>query len=431
MAAGFTYRKTMKILLISIGTRGDMEPFLAIGEILKERGQKVLCAFPEQFRTLAEGSGLGFASLGPDYIQTLESETGKAAMGGGGSGLKQFRAMIKLSIKQTAVNKALVLRQYEILEAEKPDRVLYNGKALIPIFWGLDKGEEPILVCPLPYMHDMKDHPHVAFSRDLGPLLNRLTYRLADLGMVEALKISAKWLNMGTKITRKELYKALASGRAIYTISPSLFPRPETWREGLQVLGFHQRKQPTHWQPDKGLIEFLARHKRDRPLLVTFGSMTNPNPAEKTKIIVDILERHQIPAILNTASGGLVRLQQYNPDLIHFVAGIPYGWILPQIYGVIHHGGSGTTHLGLKYGCATMIIPHVVDQFAWNDRVTAIGAGPRGMKIGHMTTKLLAPKILDLVRNPVYKAKAEQVARQMGEEDFREAIYQSIIDGNG
>ena len=58
----------MKILLISIGTRGDMEPFLAIGDILKEKGHEVLCAFPEHFRSLAKESNIEFASLGKNIL---------------------------------------------------------------------------------------------------------------------------------------------------------------------------------------------------------------------------------------------------------------------------------------------------------------------------------------------------------------------------
>lgn len=420
---------SMKILMISVGTRGDMEPFLAIGEILQERGHQLTCAFPEQFRNLALETGLGFTSLGPDYIEMLESDLGKDALGGGSAGIQQFLAMVKLASQQTTINKALVLRQHEILEKEKPDRVLFNGKAIIPILWGLERGVEPILVCPLPYIHFVKEHSHIAFNRDLGPFLNRLTYRLADFGMLQTLKISARWLGITGVIPRERIKNTLPGSRAIYTISPSLFPRPQTWREGLQVLGYHHRKRPKHWQPDNDLTAFLARQQRDRLLLVTFGSMTNPDPQGVTRIIVDILARHKIPAVINTAEGGLARLAQYDMDLIHFVDRVPYEWILPQVYGIIHHGGSGTTHLGLKFGCATLIIPHIIDQFAWNARVAALGAGPGGVRINKMTTSTLEPKILDLIDNLRYKEKAEHLARQMEEDDFREAIYQSIIEG--
>ena len=78
----YRFRKdqSMKIILVSVGTRGDMEPFLAIGKILKEKDCQVICAFPEQFRDLADDAGLTFASLGEKYVQMLDSDDGKIAI---------------------------------------------------------------------------------------------------------------------------------------------------------------------------------------------------------------------------------------------------------------------------------------------------------------------------------------------------------------
>ncbi len=98
------------------------------------------------------------------------------------------------------------------------------------------------------------------------------------------------------------------------------------------------------------------------------------------------------------------------------------------MYGVIHHGGSGTTHLGLKYGCATMIIPHIIDQFVWNKIIYNMDAGPKGVKISKITTKNLEPKILELVNNTSFKKKAQKVASQMEKEDFREELYNAIVE---
>jgi UDP:flavonoid glycosyltransferase YjiC (YdhE family) len=416
----------MKIILISIGTRGDMEPFLAIGEILRDKGHQVICAFPEQFRFLAEESNLRFASLGTKFIELLESDDGKAAMGGGGSGLQKFLATLRLARNQTEANKELVKKQYELIEGEEPDRIVYNGKAVYPIIWALQHKGRTIMVSPIPYMHYVRDHTHVAFNSNFGPFLNRLTYSLANFGLVTTVMISKKWLGITRKITRKQIKDALESNKAIYTISPSLFSRPDDWNENLKILGFHQRSQTTTWQPDNTLRDFLEKHQRI--LFITFGSMTNPEPEEKTRIIIDILERNQIPAIINTAAGGLVKLDGFASEWIHFVSRIPYDWIFPRVYGVIHHGGSGTTHLSLKYGCATMIIPHIIDQFVWNKIIYDKGAGPKGIKIGKTTTKNLEPKILELVNNDSFKEKASQIASQMAKEDFREEIHQAIIE---
>jgi UDP:flavonoid glycosyltransferase YjiC (YdhE family) len=416
----------MKIILISIGTRGDMEPFLAIGEILKEKGHQVICAFPEQFKNLAEDSNMEFASLGTEFLESLNSVDGKIALGGGGSGFKKMLAYIRLARNQTEITKDLIHRQYELIISENPDRIIYNGKVSYPIIWGLNNRGKNIFVCPLPYIHYVRDNTHVLFNSNFGPFFNKLTYSFATFGLVTTTMITKKWLKITEKITRKQIKNALLSNKAIYTISLSLFSRPDYWNENLKVLGFHERKKTINWRPDKDLNDFLEKHHRI--LFITFGSMTNPEPEEKTKIIIEILERNKIPAIINTASGGLVKPDKFDSELIHFVSQIPYDWIFPKIYGVIHHGGSGTTHLALKYGCATMIIPHIIDQFVWNKIIYNMGAGPKGIRINKITTKNLEPKILELVNNTSFKKKAEKVASQMGKEDFREELYNSIVE---
>jgi sterol 3beta-glucosyltransferase len=417
----------VKIILISIGTRGDMEPFLAIGEILQAKGHQVVCAFPEQFRDLAAESNLEFDTLGRGYIDLLESDLGKAAMGTGGSALNIAISNLKLAGAQNEINKELVLKQYEIIESQNPDRIVYNSKATYPIIWGLENRGKNILICALPYMHYARDHTHVAFNGDYGPLINKFTYSVADFGSIMTVKISARWLKLTQKITRRQLQNALSTNKAIYTISPSLFSRQGDWGENLRILGYHARSRRTNWQPDSALTDFLEAHKDERIVLITFGSMTNLKPMEKTKIFVEILERNKIPAIINTASGGLVEPVGYDSGLIHFVPQIPYDWIFPKVYGVIHHGGSGTTHLALKYGCATLIIPHIIDQFVWRDIVYEKGAGPEGVKLSKLTMKNIEPKILDMVNNNSYKTRAEQLASQMAEEEFREEIYRSIV----
>jgi sterol 3beta-glucosyltransferase len=415
----------MKIILISIGTRGDMEPFLAIGELLNEKGHQVISVFPEQFRSLAEDSNLEYFSLGTKFIELLESDAGKAALGGSSTGLKKFIAYVKLALKQTEINKELVNKQYELIEREDPDRIVYNGKAINPIIWELNNKGKTVLISPVPFMHYVKNHTHVAFNSNYGAFLNKLTYALANFGLVTTVMITKRWLKIKRTITRKQIKNILNTNKVIYTISPSLFSRPHYWNENLKVLGYQERKKLISWQADKDLNDFLEKH--DRILFITFGSMTNPEPEEKTKIIIDILKRNKIPAIINTASGGLIKPDKFDSELIHFVSGIPYDWIFPKVYGIIHHGGSGTTHLGLKYGCATMIIPHIIDQFVWNKIIYNKGAGPKGIKIDKITKKNLEPKILELINNSTFKKIAGQIASQMGKENFREEIYKSII----
>lgn len=415
----------MKIILVSVGTRGDMEPFIAIGELLKRKGHDVILAFPEQFRNLATDSKMEFASLGSRYVNLLDSKEGRAAMGGA-TGFKKFVGTLKLAMNQSESNKELLFKQKKIIEEENPDRILYNGKAVYPILWKLKTNRSIIFICPLPYMHYVKGNTHIAFNSNFGTYFNKLSFSLAHFGMVTTLKLCLKWLKSKEKYRRRDILNILRYNKSIYTISPTLFPRPAEWHKDLKVLGYHQKDQNLDWNPPDGLIEFINNH--DKILFITLGSMTNYAPKKITRIIIEILESNKMPAIINTASGGLVQPEQYDSELIHYVSQIPYDWILPKMYGAIHHGGSGTTHMSIKYGCATMIIPHIIDQFVWNRIVSDLGAGPKGIKINKVRKRNLEPLIMDLFNTSSYKMKARELAKQMQKEDFEDELYDTIVE---
>ena len=232
----------MKIALVSVGTRGDMEPFVAIGELLKENGFDVLCAFPEQFRELATQSHIAFGSLGNKFIELLESDDGKAAMGGA-SGWKKLMGTLRLAMNQKGANQEIIFNQRKIIDDFNPDCILYNGKAVYPILWHFKTKRKIIFISPLPYMHYVKGHTHIVFNSNFGNFFNKLSYSLARFGMITTINMSKKWLKIKDRIKRSEIKKVLQNGQSIYTISPSLFKRPEYWPDSLKVLGFHQKNK--------------------------------------------------------------------------------------------------------------------------------------------------------------------------------------------
>jgi UDP:flavonoid glycosyltransferase YjiC (YdhE family) len=414
----------MKTLLVSVGTQGDMEPFLAIGELLQSRGHEVLCCFPEQFRNLAQSSNLGFASLGEKFIELLNSEDGKAAMGGA-SGWKKVLGTLRLAFKQKEANQELLFKQRDVVESFAPDVILYNGKAVYPLIWHLQTNGKIIYISPLPFMHYVESYSHIAFNGNYGKIINKWSYSLANFGMFATLRMSKKWLDIKDRFSRAELKKVVTQSKTIYTISPSLLPKIRHWPDNVSLLGYHQKKDTSKWIPPNGLVQFLE--KNNKILFISFGSMINPAPEKKTNLILEILERHNIPAIINIASGGLVQPASYNLERFYFTKRIPYSWIFPKVFGVIHHGGSGTTHLAAKYACASLVIPHIIDQFMWNKVSANLELGPLGIKINKLTRTALEPRILDLMNNPDYKKNAQILSISMAKEEWTEPLYQSII----
>ncbi|MBW7571908.1 hypothetical protein J5W02_03705 [Caproiciproducens sp. AGMB10547] len=97
------------------------------------------------------------------------------------------------------------------------------------------------------------------------------------------------------------------------------------------------------------------------------------------------------------------------------------------MYATVHHGGAGTVHSSLKAGCATMAIPHAVDQPMWDEIIAESGAGPRGIYCAKLKYENLKSKLLDLWNTPSYKAKAREIAAWMANEDFCDELYNFII----
>lgn len=415
----------MKVLLISIGTRGDVEPFLAVGKQLQENGHEVHTAFPAQYAYLAEETGLVCHPLDPAFIELIEGDSAKEIMGGKLGPIKKIRAYYKMYKASTQVNRSIFKEQHTLIQDLNPDRVVYSGKAVYPIAWSKTHMDKTILLSPVPCLiHPVKHLPHLGFHNSLG-VLNGLTYKLANWGLVTAIHSVSKILPETKGISKRELNSLVKQNKMVYAISEELFPRPDYWPAHVKVMGYQERPKQSVYAPDKRLLDFISLH--EKILLVSFGSMENPSPKVKTNIILKELEKQGIPAIINCAEGGLEEPAEYNTSQFYFVSRIPYDWIFPQVYAVMHHGGSGTTHLAVKYGCSSLIIPHIIDQFLWNNIIHQKGLGPKGVSIQKISASRLTPLLSDLWTNDNYKRNAEVAGERMRKENHSERLIQFIV----
>ncbi len=339
-------------------------------------------------------------------------------------GYKKTISFFHFILKQRKIDRKLAYRQFKIIESEKPDRVVFNGKSAYPVIWGLKNKGKTTWLISFPYMHYVKNHSHIAFAGNYGAAINKLSYLFVQLIMAKAVFDAKKWLNIAGKLSLREVLNVFKCGKSIYAISPTLIPEANNWAKDIRVLGYHKSNCSGKWHPGSPLLEFMDKHTK--LIFVTFGSMVSNEPEKKTQIILDILERNKIPAIVDIGAGGLIEPPKYNQELVFFVKEIPYERIFDKIYAVIHHGGSGTTHLGLKYGCPTLIIPHITDQFEWDRAISEKGLGPKGVNIEKITAQRLEPKVIDLFDNQSYIKKAGLIKELISKEDFTDDLVDFI-----
>jgi sterol 3beta-glucosyltransferase len=158
----------MHFLLIAIGTRGDIEPFIAMGELLESRGHQVVYSFPEQLCALLPHNAIRFP-LSKSFIEMVDSPEGRTVMTGEGGLLKRLKSFFNLYKWGMQVNKILVKEQQQVIEEFCPDRIIYHPKSTYPLIYGMLKGKRNIIASPVPYVvHTHDEHAHLGFGGGAG-----------------------------------------------------------------------------------------------------------------------------------------------------------------------------------------------------------------------------------------------------------------------
>lgn len=417
----------MKALLISMGTRGDVEPFLAVGEVLRERGCDVVCLFPEQFRGMTEAMGFRFHGFSEEFLKLIEGSDAKEILGGEGGALSRMKNWATLARKGMKLAGESVEVQHRVQLEEAPDRIIYHPKCNNAIVWGMANPGKAIQLAPIPGLVHAVDE-FAPMWKDLGRSLNRASYRLINWFKAFAVKKFTRKIIKDhgfEKLSVSAINKAiLETEKTIYAVSPSLFERPQYWPETAQVVGYFERNKAQSWTPDERLLNFLETH--EKIVFVSFGSMTNTKPREKTQAIVNVLKKNNIPAIINTSWGGLTEIADA-PDHVMFVSDVPYDWLYPHIYAVVHHGGSGSTHMALKYGLPSLVIPHVIDQPFWARIVQDKGLGPEPLPIKNLNEPEFESRLIELYNRDAYKTEALSISNAMATEADQNGLFQFIV----
>lgn len=410
----------MRILLISLGTQGDIEPFLSQAALLEAEGHEIHCLFPEQFRTLVIELGYGFSGFDARFLELLSSDFGKAFLGGEGSFLEKGRNFFKLLKASFNIQANLINQQKQVILQVNPNRVFFHPKAVYCLLAALNEPKRFIQLSPVPcILHAHQDFPHLGLSK-FKPFNTK--WNLWSYKLISSLKYLVIWKYLKphlfdfskTSITKKLLAEFERNGMTTwYQISPTLFPKPAYWPENALVTGYIARNQKQDYVPDTELVAWLKKYPK--AILLTFGSMVNHQPEQISDVILKTLEKHQVPTIVNLSWGGLVKTKT-SSDLLFFIEKIPYDWILPQLYGIIHHGGSGTTHSAARAGAVQLLVPHIMDQYFWNRLVANLNLGPLGIPISKLKPKSFEKVVLEFWTNQEFKTKAAEIALKIEHE---------------
>jgi sterol 3beta-glucosyltransferase len=358
----------MNILILTLGSRGDVQPYVALGAGLQAAGHHVTLATAASFADFVGEHGLPFHPLRGEFLELIQTPAGKAALVGKGNPL----ALLKIV--------APMYRQ--LLDdawaaATDADLVIYHPKALGGYSIAEKRGIPGILALPLPLYSPTAAFPSpiLPFS-NLGGPLNRASHRLI-VGLVSASVrgMLTSWRRdaLGLGPIRDELVLHGRPVLRLYGYSPTVIPAPADWDAHSVTTGYWFLNRLETWQPPEALSAFL----RDgpAPVYVGFGSMPAQDTAKTTAFVLEALARSGQRGILATGWGGLAASAV--PPSVYVLESAPHDWLFPQMAAVVHHGGAGTTAAGLRAGVPQVICPFFGDQPFWGRRIAALGLGPQ------------------------------------------------------
>jgi sterol 3beta-glucosyltransferase len=409
----------MRILLLTLGTRGDVQPYIALGQGLQRAGHDVTLCSSVGFAPWIKEHGLGYAYMNNDVLDLMNSDAGRQVLDRPGGLLGVPKQLMEASRRFKALFRRALAEEWAA--AQHAEAIVYNPQAVGGYHIAEALGVNAIMADPLPTWAPTNAFPAiVAPALPLGGWYNRLTHRLLPIvprllfgGVVNQWRKQSLDLRPRSVFASEQHWTNRRPVPMLLGFSRHVLPPPNDWQPQVCVSGYWFLDRAHDWQPPPRLVEFLAAGPP--PVMVGFGSMSGRNPARLTEIVLDALRESGQRGVIVTGWGGLKVSEP--PPSVNVVESVPYDWLLPHVAAVVHHGGAGTTAAGLRAGRPTIVCPFVADQPFWGKRVAAIGVGPPPIPTRRLTAAKLAEAIRLAVTDPQIQHRAAELGAQIRAED--------------
>ncbi|XP_050221886.1 sterol 3-beta-glucosyltransferase UGT80A2-like [Mercurialis annua] len=405
----------LQIVMLIVGTRGDVQPFIAIGKRLQEDGHRVRLATHSNFKDFVLTAGLEFFPLGGDpKVLAGYMVKNKGFLPSAPSEIPIQRQQIR----------DIVFSLLPACNDPDPDtNVPFKADAIIanPPAYGHTHVAEALnipihIVFTMPWT-PTNEFPH-PLSRVKQPIAYKLSYQIVDsmiwLGIRDIInEFRKKKLKLRPVTYLSGHYSSPPDMPYGYIWSPHIVPKPKDWGPKIDVVGFCFLDLASNYEPPESLVKWLEAG--DAPIYIGFGSLPLQEPKKMTQIIVTALEKTGQRGIINKGWGGLGDLVE-SKDFVYLLENCPHDWLFSKCKAVVHHGGAGTTAAGLKAACPTTVIPFFGDQLFWGEQVHARGVGPAPIPVEEFSLAKLVDAISFMLDHKV-KERATELSKSMENED--------------
>lgn len=405
----------MKILILTVGTEGDVRPLVALGVGLRAGGHEVRLATHPMFRPLLERHGLEFADLDGDFRQWISAN--KQALGRALK-LTEMLSAFRKQLREIAAN----WPEQGLAAAEGVDLIIGNGMVSQ---LGHALGERlqiPFVETQLVASFPSFNPPPIPLPRLMYNLPGPVNYglgwlaRLSMIGVIQPAYDEHVRPRLGLHpMGLKSPYRTLnANHLRLVAVSPSLVQPHAGWPDNIHIVGDWSLRERESWQPPEELQDFLS--EPGKPVYVGFGSMYHAGASELTVLFHRVLQALDQRAILLTGWGGLDSKAGYGTARTAAIDHAPHDWLFERVSMAVHHGGAGTTHAVARAGLPSVVMPVFGDQPFWASRLQRRGAAPAAIPRSKATFKNLL-KAFEIALDPKMQENAQDLGKEIRGQD--------------
>lgn len=414
----------MKVTVLTLGTRGDVQPYVALATGLMKKGHEVTICTGSTFKPFIESYGIDFKEATIDFMEILKTEEGQAIFNGGGNIFKI------LKFTKEVINPGFRKTFDDFLDAcQGCDVIIYHPKAMV----APDLAEYLNIPCismpPVPMTFPITEFPNLAVSanKSFGSVINKMTYGVNKFAESSSMKDINDFRQKTLKLNKRKMgaYTYDVKGKRIpiiYPISEILFKKVTSWKGYVSLTGFFYL--PYQGQLDEGLMNFIENGQA--PIVISFSSMPLKHPQAFKQYIIDALNQSNNRAVILTGISGM---NFEGHDNIYAVEKAPHRLLFKHAKGIIHHGGVGTMAEALLSGKPQVIMPFNVDQPFWANRLFKQDLALKPLSEKTISTVALIDRFI-LMDDVKYKDNAKIVADEIAKEDgimSAVSIIESIV----
>lgn len=399
----------MRVLIHAWGSRGDVQPSLALALALGARGHEAAVAASTDFGEWVGSRGVAFEPIDVSLAELSATEVGRAWLGGTASSARAERRLMRdfLALAAEPIG-AMVARTTGAYDVVVTSPVLFEAMLSIPEARGRLAVAmlQPTLATSHGESYVYAVRPGTSVLNALAANASSLAYRpvVAPLRDAACAAAGARAIGLGAFAREVKRVPFLVAS------SPVVTPPAPDWPAPATVTGFWRLPTPDPWAPSEELTAFLDTGAP--PVYVGFGSMSGARAAENAQVMAEAVRRAGVRAVVPR---GLLGHEAVGGEVCA-IDPAPHELLFPMMAAVVHHGGAGTTAAALHAGVPQVVVPHMGDQPYWGRRMHELGTGARPIPRKELTADGLAAAIREALA-PSLAAGARRLADAVRAED--------------